>query len=226
MNRQKANDMGGVALAMALATATCLIAGDASAKEPSAQNWYRVNVHMSTTVAIPFLGESQAAAATILGTIGVKLTWTRDPQASNGALACEGESTTRNIAVEIVPHAPAKSSDAAVAIAFPYAEDGVRIVIFYDRVVILRDQAPQMKILGYVLAHEIGHVLQGIARHSQTGVMSAHWTENDFKQMSRGTLTFTPEDTQSIRRTFAAHPGRVDCSQSLNAQTITRPLEF
>jgi hypothetical protein len=85
--------------------------------------------------------------------------------------------------------------------AMPYAASGVRIVIFYDRVepLLRGHHAPQAKILGYVLAHEIAHVLQGIARHSDTGIMRARWLENDFKQMGIGALTFTGEDIQLIR---------------------------
>jgi hypothetical protein len=45
-----------------------------------------------------------------------------------------------------------------------------------------------------VLAHEIGHVLQGIERHSETGVMMAKWTSEDYKQMVVKPLAFTEED--------------------------------
>ena len=47
--------------------------------------------------------------------------------------------------------------DASLAMAMPYADSGVRVVIFYDRVSpLLRDHhAPAETILGYVLVHEI-----------------------------------------------------------------------
>jgi hypothetical protein len=34
-------------------------------------------------------------------------------------------------------------------------------------------------LLGYVLAHEIGHVLEGLVRHSGAGVMKASWNRAD-----------------------------------------------
>src|SRR5208282_5160871 len=106
-------------------------------------------------------------------------------QASKAVAGCVGEPATHDLAVEIVPHAPASFSDVALAMAMPYADSGVRIVIFYDRVepLLRGHHAPEATILGYVLAHEIGHVLQGIARHSEAGIMRACWTDNDFKQM-------------------------------------------
>jgi hypothetical protein len=51
----------------------------------------------------------------------------------------------------------------------------------------------------YVLAHEIAHVLQGVARHSDSGVMRARWTDLDYQWMSKGALKFATEDVQLIR---------------------------
>jgi hypothetical protein len=196
-----------IALTTGIDAAACL----ARTKDPAAQQWYRVNVRMSSKTGAPILGESQAVATAVLATISVRLTW-RGLATSNGAVACGNESTVRDIEVEVLPHAPANRNDGALAIAMPNLDTGVRVVIFYDSVARLRDQAPMAKILGYLLAHEIAHVLQGIAHHSRGGVMSARWTENDFKQMSGGILTFTPEDTRLIRRGFIQSP-RASCTE-------------
>jgi len=104
--------------------------------------------------------------------------------------------------------------------AMPYADSGVRIVIFYDRVdpLLRGHHAPQATILGYVLAHEIGHVLQGIARHSETGVMRARWLENDFKQMGIGVLAFTNEDVQLMQRRLVSRDPTAGCPEPLNAK--------
>jgi hypothetical protein len=57
-------------------------------------------------------------------------------------------------------------------------------------------------LLGHVLAHEITHILQGVARHSAEGVMKAHWTEDDFAEMSFKPLRFTEEDITLIHYGF------------------------
>jgi hypothetical protein len=49
--------------------------------------------------------------------------------------------------------------------------------------------------LAYVMAHEIGHVLQGVSRHSQEGVMKAH-TPNAHALTSK--LRFAHEDVSLI----------------------------
>jgi len=49
-------------------------------------------------------------------------------------------------------------------------------------------------ILAHVMTHEITHVLQGIERHSATGVMKARWDAKDFLNMTFSPLPFTVDD--------------------------------
>jgi hypothetical protein len=65
--------------------------------------------------------------------------------------------------------------------------------------------APEATVFGYVLAHEIGHVLQGTARHSDVGVMRARWASSDFVEMGKVLLTFTKEDEEQIRVRLSAN---------------------
>ena len=59
----------------------------------------------------------------------------------------------------------------ALAFARPYAGT---VVVFLDRVDELnRNGGPS--VLAHVLVHEITHVLEGIDRHSATGIMKAHF---------------------------------------------------
>jgi hypothetical protein len=41
-------------------------------------------------------------------------------------------------------------------------------------------------------------MLQGIARHSDTGLMKAFWTKDDYVRMEGSSLTFTPDDIELI----------------------------
>jgi hypothetical protein len=204
---------------ISLATALCAISWNASAREHPGQDQYRVDVQMSSQVAVPpdLLRDGQQAASNIFAGIHVQLTWVK---ASNAAADCVGEAATHNLAVQIVPHAPASFSDDALAMALPYADSGVRIVVFYDRVepLLRGHHAPQATVLGYVLAHEIAHVLQGIARHSETGIMRARWTDNDLKQMGIKVLAFAPEDVQLIRRRLAHRDASPVSSELLRAK--------
>ena len=54
--------------------------------------------------------------------------------------------------------------------------------------------------LGYVLAHEIAHVLQRISRHSNSGIMKSKWDGRDYAEMRRISLGFSEEDVTLIRQ--------------------------
>jgi hypothetical protein len=197
--------------------ALCAISWNTSAREYPGQNWYRVNVQLNSQVKTPhnLLRDSQEAATVIFARIRVQLTWKGEKQPASKVVAgCVGEAATDDLAVEIVHRAPASFSNLALAEAMPYADSGTRIVVFYDRVepLLQGHHAPQATVLGYVLAHEIAHVLQGIARHSETGIMRANWTDGDFRLMGTRLLTFTPEDVQLIRRRLVPRDATAGCS--------------
>ncbi len=73
------------------------------------------------------------------------------------------------------------------------------ITIYLDRIRDNRDQSVDLALFGHVLAHEIGHVLQGEYRHSPEGILKQAWTPDDFADMAAGRLTFTAEDVRLIR---------------------------
>ena len=175
---------------------------------------YQVNVQLNSQVQLPpaLLRDGQDAATRIFSGIHVRLSWGTSFM-NEVAVSCQEVPNNRDIAVEIIPRAPASFSGAALAMAMPYAQSGIRIEVFYDRVApLLRGHhAPESQILGYVLAHEIAHVLQGVARHSETGVMRARWQENDFRQMGIGVLTFATEDVRIIYSRLGAFEASGHC---------------
>jgi len=184
---------------------------------------YRVNVEITNTANIPvgLLKDGEQAAARIFSGIGIQLTSADKLQEACVPANCIHSSATQDIAVEIIPHAPATFSGAALAMAMPRAVSGVRIAVFYDRIqpLLTGHHASQATILGYVLAHEIGHVLQGVARHSEIGIIRARWMGNDFDQMGSGVLVFTSEDVQLIKRRLIA----LDASARYSAMLSAKP---
>jgi hypothetical protein len=70
-------------------------------------------------------------------------------------------------------------------------------------------------LLAHVLVHEITHILQGVARHSETGIMKAHWTPVDYRQMLVHPLPFAPEDVQLLQLSMEHR------SERLQAQSVT-----
>jgi hypothetical protein len=130
----------------------------------------------------------RAAASRIFERAGIRLQW------RNTLGACAAK---RGIVVTLAFQAPADRHPGALAYALPY--DRTHVVLLYGRVLNAVPPPAAPSLMGYVLAHEICHVLQGVARHSATGIMKAHWDHRDYDEMQLGRLAFTEEDLLLMR---------------------------
>ncbi len=70
-------------------------------------------------------------------------------------------------------------------------------MVFWDRI---ECRALPMQLLAHVMVHEITHPLEGISRHSETGVMKVNWTEDDVKTIKLHPMKFAAEDVELIHR--------------------------
>jgi hypothetical protein len=110
-----------------------------------------------------------------------------------------------SLRIELVEGTPKGRLPGVLAISHPYARCEKGITVFYDRVRSLAHGTNhESALLGYVLAHEIAHVIQGIDRHSDTGVMKARWTEEDQAVMFQGRLGFEEHDVRLMRQGLTA----------------------
>jgi hypothetical protein len=138
------------------------------------------------------LGRAEALANEIFTGASVKIDW-RNGEPKRARLKRE-----KAMVVEMVSGTPTNKMPGALAYALPY--EGVHITVFYDRV----QQAAEFTLspndlLAHVLVHEITHLLEGITRHSKTGIMKPHWTLDDVRGMRHRPLEFTEEDEELIR---------------------------
>ena len=125
----------------------------------------------------------------MFATAGVRIVW-RDGAPSSAEISLE-----HPIIVHFVLHTPVSDHPGALAFALPY--EGMHLRIFYDRVQYANPRWTQA-VLVHVLVHEITHLLQGMDRHSETGVMKAHWTAEDYRVMTWRPLSFTAHDIELI----------------------------
>jgi len=127
-------------------------------------------------------------ASKMFAQIGVEVHWHR----------LTGSAAPLNaVVIDIVEHAPASECAGALACARVY--EGVHIRVFYDRLPQIGGKDFLPLLLAHVFVHEITHILQGVDRHSDSGIMKAHWEWNDYDQMHRGTLRFAPIDVYLIQ---------------------------
>jgi hypothetical protein len=135
-----------------------------------------------SNVSILHLDRGRGIAAQIFKQAGIRLEWKTD----------ERSCVSTDIAVALSSLTPEDRYPDVLAYAMPYGRGN--IVLFYDRVLnaVRTDAVPRL--LGYVLAHEIVHILQGLNHHSARGIMKPHWGYGDYADMRRGLLNFTEED--------------------------------
>ena len=90
-------------------------------------------------------------------------------------------------------------------LAYATLEEAPHVVVLYDRFN-AHSVGPRSTsvLLGHVMAHEITHILQGIPRHSPTGLMKAHWSAGDLRRMMSTPLAFGPNDVELIQ--LGLHP--------------------
>ena len=151
--------------------------------------------------------QAQGMAGKLFAGIGVTIDWRRGVPEDNSS------PQERALAVRMASETPRNYLPAAVAASQPY--EGVHITVFYDRVASrfqhhrspLQAQALTSRLLAHVLVHEVSHMLQGISRHSPSGVMKAVWTPEDYRQMERRMLPFAPEDVHLIHGGAQARDG-------------------
>jgi len=163
-----------------------------------AENKREVVVYRTSNSAVPYQIEAAALDQTskMFGDVGVTLLW---------RFGKPSRPEAGSIAIEIVTGTPAAFMPGSLAYAFPY--EGIHIRILWDRI---RDYATPREVLAHVMVHEITHILQGEARHSEEGIMKAHWGPDDLSAMAKKPLSFMALDVDMIykgidnRRALAA----------------------
>jgi hypothetical protein len=144
----------------------------------------QVTVCMANTD-IRLENRTKVVSSDIFAGIGVKILW-------HSPSNCPAEA----IFITFSNDTPASLFPGALAYALPY--EGTHIVVFYDRVKSKSKPSTTSCLLGHVIAHEVTHILQGVARHSESGVMKAQWTGADYLQMTWEPLQFTDADVMLI----------------------------
>jgi hypothetical protein len=68
--------------------------------------------------------------------------------------------------------------------------------------------------LGYIIAHELGHILLGPNAHSIVGIMRGTLLQDDWEKAAQGTLDFTRSQKRQIRTWIAERSGSWSASRN------------
>jgi hypothetical protein len=156
------------------------------------------------------LSQAQEEATRIFLKAGVTALWIPcKPQA--GPIPdsrCQNPAAPRQLALRIVPRAW-KGSDSIFGVAF-LSEKGTGAYgdVFYDSVEKLHQDwnVSLPRVLGHVMAHELGHLVLGSNAHSRNGIMRPSWHRDELRLVNMGNLLFSFEQAHSIREGLSRDP--------------------
>jgi hypothetical protein len=175
---------------------------------PAASDNPQVIVYVYDQAGVPanVLAKAEQEIDRLLSKASVSVMWVNCGR-NNGISACREESTAGQLMVRIVPRA-LTLSDMAYGAAFLGADGRGRYAdVFFAAVRQLQNaetRASQSQVLGYVMAHEVGHLLLGSNAHSNLGIMRPYWSEAELQSISMGRLSFTRDQCVKIRERLDA----------------------
>jgi hypothetical protein len=182
------------------AVTALVIAAGAAGGEPvdlAGERTVTVCIEGAVPLGMAVAAQAQKIAAEMFAGIDVTIRWRRF---SDG---CPGKA----VRISLSPETPPTLKPGAMAYALPY--DGEHIRVFYDRISKAATPSLVPRLLAHVMVHEIAHILQGVDRHSDSGIMKDHWDGPDFQRMAWKALEFEPRDVDLIYRGLARRVGRM-----------------
>jgi len=158
------------------------------------------------------LDQAEKEAGRIYLHAGVKTTWSRSTPHSSGSNGDQVPSRSAHaftVHLIIQPTSPKRGNRPTflMGAAPPTARDcGGTVYVFYDQVEGFSSvqRAEPARVLGTVVAHEVGHLLTRQPGHSANGVMRAPWGSVDWELASKGHLLFSASDAAVIRTTLSS----------------------
>jgi hypothetical protein len=172
-----------------------------------------IRVYDRAQVSPGTLASGVKVSSSVLAAAGIPTQWqtgaaerSEDPKTSRPGVFAPGTPDRRScLILSIFRRASPEASPEALGFVMPNRQSSPGITIFYDRIERIEMQAASgsaslAQILGYAMAHEIGHVLLGSTQHSGNGIMRGPWTQLEFERMAKGWLGFTIQQSGAMRQ--------------------------
>lgn len=144
-------------------------------------------------------GKAMGIVSASYADIGVRIEWKSIASSPPG---CSRQDLMRRTVVVSFQSVPLDGmAKEALAFAQPFVISGPCVALLLPRIQLALEVNPASAstLLGHVLAHGLGHYLQGAVRHSEMGVMKARWSVDEWMGMGRQRLRFSPDDARWIR---------------------------
>ena len=191
---------------------------------------FTIQIHDYCHVSSASLTRARAVVTAMYERIGVRTEWLGVVQQRVGRPAPARSDEISRIPIAqvtlilLTPKMAARGHVAETALGFAAVPDegmGRIAYAIYDRV---RDTAARAAmneddLLGFVMAHEIAHLMLPRGSHAETGLMRGRWDVRDFQRTNVLTLGFSPEQASEIRNTLLHNPPTLAANATASGQT-------
>jgi hypothetical protein len=155
------------------------------------------------------LDQAERLAGTILLTARIRSKWQAGEaqQLANlgqdftayGPEHCQADRASV-LRVQIFPRAPVGLPPNALGFSLPCARSGVQVTIYADRISYVIDRGGPTfgRVLGYAIAHELGHVILHSDAHAPAGLMKGTWSKVDWQRAAVSVIPFSPAEAEQI----------------------------
>ncbi len=171
-----------------------------------------ISIFNDASVPAEVLVQAEGRASRILSHAGIQVEWlncvvgdTHIPDQFEHPSACNSIAYPSHLSVRIVPSGKSVRED-IFGEAFADGEGkGAYINLFYAH--LAKSNASgflgEGELLGYVIAHEVGHLLLGTDSHGNEGIMQGRWESAQLKDAGKGNLQFTQPQAALMRGCLA-----------------------
>jgi hypothetical protein len=167
----------------------------------------RVQVRVYDTTVMSAADQTVAlrAATGVLAAAGIDITWLvcGITDVSANPEACTKRLTRDELAVRLVRLAGTPSARGQLSLGYSLldmsAGGGTLATVYVDRVEWLVGGPPN-QLLGFAVAHEVGHLLLGTNTHAAAGLMRAVWSRSELQRNDPADWLFTAADSLAMSR--------------------------
>lgn len=186
-------------LAMAALGLSCAIRVQAGT---SAAPDHHIEVYLGDDDSAQLFGSVQWLVSNIFDCIGIHTEFRRGEPANDPRRQFD---EALAFVVHTVRHAPIRATAEALACSRIVGVFGREVIAYRDRLQALPAiyERNGSNIAGYVLAHELAHLISGSAEHAPAGILCARWSDSDLRDILFRKLMFTSADVARMRRGLA-----------------------
>jgi len=201
-------------------TVAILGARFSSAADSAAEQIITVQIQDHAHVPAASLSSATAMVTRMYERIGVRIKWTKVVRWEGGHASFDHREATSDAAIGqltvivLNPKMAARGHVAPGVLGFAAVPDegmGRIAYAIYDRVRSIALEVPtnESDLLGFVMAHEIGHLMLPRGSHSRSGLMKSDWDIRDLGRVDLQKLQFSELQAAQIRDTIDSESSRI-----------------